>query len=206
MMLKIVGGTDHALTIMRRIEAEIDAKLLQQGGMPNGSAKNNRPRSCVASQVEPVSATLKNKRLRDKRNAMWERAAAATQYWRARREMHDAIWLAQDRGAAEGDLHPHDTPELSRALTLELLAKYREAIAKQLLTPAPHFGSVKWKETASRDLYLPIKKEKSREPSPPIWRSLPHIQYGAIAGASIHDTEIRRPSPGGLVCARHYAI
>jgi hypothetical protein len=99
-------------------------------------------RSRHPSGTDGQTATRKNQRLRDQRRVIWERAEAATGYWDARERMNLAVRHAQNREAPEGALHPAWKLEDHKML----YAKRNEAKLKQLLTPAHHLASVKWKQ------------------------------------------------------------
>jgi len=91
-----------------------------------------------------LSITGANAQLRKARKQAWRRADAARQYWKDRLALEHAINQVQHLGVEEGRLHPPFDPK-DRWIVLD---RYREAIAKQLLTPAPDTMSVKWKQAA----------------------------------------------------------
>jgi hypothetical protein len=86
--------------------------------------------------------TASNQSLRNQRRVIWERAEAATEYWDARERMDMAVRRAQNKGAAEGAFHPPCPLEDH----IKCYDKRNEAKLKQLLTPAYHLASVKWKQ------------------------------------------------------------
>ncbi|MGY0573885.1 hypothetical protein ACTGJ9_024705 [Bradyrhizobium sp. RDM12] len=90
---------------------------------------------------EPQTETAKNKQLREQRRAAWNAANAQAEYWKARLRMQDAIYIVRDRGLSEGQLHP----EVNFEDWTPLLATFREAMARQFLTPAPTLDAVEWK-------------------------------------------------------------
>ncbi len=92
---------------------------------------------------EPT-VTLQNHHIRQQRKEPWRRADSAVRYWKAHLDFHRAIDYAQDTGCAEGQLHPAATHKDDWAL----LEKYRCAIGRQILTPAPDLAAVKWKQSA----------------------------------------------------------
>jgi len=111
-----------------------------------------------------------NRRLRDQRRVIWVKAAAVARYWEARADFELAVWCAQDGRVPEGSFHPR-IAILNRTAMLE---KHREAVAKQLLTPAPDVGVVNWKRAVVAKggiSLLPVKKSRSKRSSPPIWLS-----------------------------------
>jgi hypothetical protein len=122
------------------------------------ASKNGTPeeraafQEIVAEVVEEVdaralagalSATAANGRLRKERGDAWWAAWAATRYWRARLKFEDAISTVQRGGLPEGDSHPAVDPDDRRPM----VEKWRAALVRQLLTPAPHAAAVKWKQT-----------------------------------------------------------
>jgi hypothetical protein len=90
---------------------------------------------------EPLTDTCKNQRLRDARKDAWNHARHATDYWRARMKWHSALSWAQDRGIGDSA----SFPLADRCYSF--VDKWREALVKQLLTPAPDVGAVTWKRT-----------------------------------------------------------
>jgi hypothetical protein len=74
-----------------------------------------------------------------------------TRYWRARLDFDGAVEHAQRMEIPEGRYHPiADSDD-----RYPMLGRYREAIVKQLLTPAPDGASVAWKQNAlARGKYL----------------------------------------------------
>ena len=91
----------------------------------------------------PLTETAKNGRLREKRNQIWRKADAATRYWRVRMDFDHAVYMAQREEIPEAAYHP-----VVDHKDLQLVERYREALVKQLLTPAPDLRSVTWKQAA----------------------------------------------------------
>jgi hypothetical protein len=89
-----------------------------------------------------LSATAANGRLRKERGEVWWAAWAATRYWRARLDFEDAVSTVQRGGLPEGNSHPAVDPADRRPM----VEKWRAALVRQLLTPAPHAAAVKWKQ------------------------------------------------------------
>jgi hypothetical protein len=90
---------------------------------------------------EGISDTAGDQRLRSSRRDVWREADTAMAYWRMAMKMHNAIARAQSHGLPEGDLHaPIDHGEFHR-----LCAKWRQAWARLMLTPAADMLSVAWK-------------------------------------------------------------
>jgi hypothetical protein len=85
-----------------------------------------------------------------------------SEYWRARLEWHHALGLAQQYGIADGASFPPAENE-SR---LGVVDTWREAIAKQMLTPAPDLGAATWKRAklkSSDFKHLPIKAARAEQ-------------------------------------------
>jgi hypothetical protein len=106
-----------------------------------------RPSRVEIEQVQPArdegeTITLRNKHLRDARRDAWREADAIRQYWKARLEMESAISCAQRHDLPEGNNHPPYDPGERWAV----LANWRQAIAQQLLTPAPDTAAIAWKK------------------------------------------------------------
>ena len=110
---------------------------------PSPDQPEDRP-GPTADHERILSPTCKNKRLRDRRHDAWRMADSIRDYWHARLKFDDAISRAQRMGTPEGRFHPpcdHDD-------RWAMLAKYREAIAQQMLTPAPDAAAITWKQNA----------------------------------------------------------
>jgi hypothetical protein len=69
-------------------------------------------------------------------------AEVVTRYWRARLNMHAAAANAQRDELPEGQNHP----PLDEAGRMALVARWREAMVAQLLTPAHTAAAVAWKK------------------------------------------------------------
>jgi hypothetical protein len=85
-------------------------------------------------------------------------AEAATRYWKARLDFDHAVSFAQMMEIPEGAYHP-----VVDSKDLRLVERYREALVKQLLTPAPDLRSVKWKQAAlagGQHRYTGVKSER----------------------------------------------
>jgi hypothetical protein len=91
----------------------------------------------------PLTETAKNGKLREQRKKLLREAEAATRYWRVRMDFESAVSIAQARGIPEGSYHPDVGLK-----DLRLVDRWREALVKQLLTPAPDLLSVAWKKAA----------------------------------------------------------
>jgi len=66
-------------------------------------------------------------------------AEAATRYWRLRLDFEDAVSFAQRLEIPEGSYHPVVNQAEDR---MPMVRRWREALVKQLLTPAPDTRSV----------------------------------------------------------------
>jgi hypothetical protein len=146
MMLRIVGGTNHTPETSQ-IESRRD------------QAVSGRISFRARDDDETLTTTNRNKRLREQRYVIWRKAAAATDYWRAMMDLHQAILIGQNNRIVETSRHP---PE-SHDKWFPLLESYRNAEVKQLLTPAPTAALVKWKQQVFAQggyKYTDVKKER----------------------------------------------
>lgn len=100
---------------------------------------------------EPSTETARNERLHKQRYSIWRAAEAATRYWRARFDFESPLAWAQDMEISEGRYHP----VVDRKDRYAMVDKWREATAKQLLTPAPDARALTWKRQvlAGRHFY-----------------------------------------------------
>jgi hypothetical protein len=89
----------------------------------------------------PATETAKNARIRTERRDAWWLAERAADYWHARFKWRDALATAQRYGIGDSGSFPPPAP----ASPLEVVDKWRESVAKQLLTPAPTLADVAWK-------------------------------------------------------------
>jgi hypothetical protein len=108
---------------------------------------------------ENVSDTCRNQRLRSNRRDVWWKADALREYWRESMRMMDAVSLVQSHDLPEGNLHPKYSPQERR----QVVANYREAIVRQLLTPAPRAANITWKRATFKHgdhEYTDIKPER----------------------------------------------
>jgi hypothetical protein len=90
---------------------------------------------------EGASDTAENFRLRQDRYYDWRQAASIMDYWRAMMKIKSAIACVQNYGTPEGDMHEFVTDETHG----HLVAKWRAAWARLMLTPAPNAREVNWK-------------------------------------------------------------
>jgi hypothetical protein len=113
----------------------------------------------VKTLPEPQTDTGRNYRLRQKRRHDWWVADARREYWRTAHKMENAISHARRAGLPEGELHPGLAP----LGCWGMVAKYREAIMAQLLTPAPTAREIEWKRAAFKagdHEYTDVKPER----------------------------------------------
>ena len=123
---------------------------------------SRRPREEIDLQDDPAPRSLSttpaavNARLRIERREAWRRAEAVVDYWKQRMKFEYALERAQRMGLPEGRSHgPIDDDRFSK------VEKHRAAIVRQLLTPAPDAGAVKWKQAAfAGNDYLDVKPER----------------------------------------------
>jgi hypothetical protein len=86
-------------------------------------------------------------------------AEAATRYWRQRLDFEAAVSWAQRMELPEGRSHP----AVDEGNRMPMVGRYRAALVKQLLTPAPDANSVKWKQMAlarGQHRYTDVKPER----------------------------------------------
>ena len=108
----------------------------------------------------PATETAASSRLRVARRDAWWAADHLTDYWRARLDWWSALSIAQSRNIADANSYPKCGDYGQRLVLVDL---WREAVAKQLLTPAPDLGAITWKRAKlkSGDFpHLPVKKER----------------------------------------------
>jgi hypothetical protein len=108
----------------------------------------------------PATETARNSRLRIGRRDAWWHAERLVSYWRARLDWYDALCCAQRWGVADSSSFP---PAADHQLRRDLVDKWREMVAKQLLTPAPRVDAVNWKHAqfkARGFSHLPVSKKR----------------------------------------------
>jgi len=113
----------------------------------------------LARDQEELSTTCKNSRLRQARDEAWNGARRTTSYWRARMDWQSELRCSQEWGLADSGSFPPAADE-NRFLFVDT---WREAVVKQLLTPAPNAAAVAWKraQLAGRGFsHLPTKAER----------------------------------------------
>jgi hypothetical protein len=125
-----------------------------------GKKTEARPAPRPAPRCEDgMTETCRNQRLRSDRRDVWREVEGVMDYWHISMKMNDAISRVQRHDAPEGKLHPaykhedHWNP----------LAKYREAWARLMLTPAPDALAVVWKRAqlkAGHHKHTDLKPER----------------------------------------------
>ncbi len=127
-------------------------------------AKGERPKisglySPIVRDGEGLTETAKNSRLRSDRRDVWLEADAVMDYWHAVMKMDSAISRVQRHETPEGNLHPIREPKDYWGL----VANYRIAWARLMLTPAPDMRSVTWKRAelkAEKHKHTDLKTER----------------------------------------------
>jgi hypothetical protein len=138
---KSINGTPDERAVLQEIVAEVVEEI------------------DARASARALSATAENFRLRIARRDAWWRAGRVTDYWRARMDWNHALSLAQSHGIGNANSYP----SIENEDRLDLVDKWREAVVKQLLTPAPDGAAVTWKRAklAGRGFrHLPTKPER----------------------------------------------
>jgi hypothetical protein len=123
-----------------------------------------RPSRVEIEQVQPgrdegETITSRNKHLRDARKDAWRKADSIRSYWKVRLDFEYAVSWAQQMEVPEGHYHPAVNPD-DRGPNVE---RYRAALVKQLLTPAPDTAAIAWKRAALKSgqhEYTGVKTER----------------------------------------------
>jgi hypothetical protein len=113
----------------------------------------------IKTSPEKFTETCKNSRLRLSRRDAWWTAGHLTDYWRARLDWQSALSMAQSHNLADANSYP----KCDGGERFGLVDTWREAVVKQLLTPAPDGAAVAWKRAklAGRGFsHLPTKAER----------------------------------------------
>jgi hypothetical protein len=143
--LRIVGGTAYGSTAV---------------GIPTTASSepvSRHPEPTRNSDDQPLTETARNGRLRKERFEIWRAAEAATRYWRLRLDFESALSHAQNMEIPEGRYHP----VVDHKDRYPMVGKWREALVRQLLTPAPDTRSVAWKQmTLASRRYRYVKSEQ----------------------------------------------
>jgi hypothetical protein len=110
----------------------------------------------------PATETAKNARIRTERRDAWWLAERVADYWHARFKWHHELETAQRYGIGDSGSFP---PQ-AHACVFEFVDTWREAVAKQLLTPASTLAAVAWKRAKikSREFnWLPITLARAEQ-------------------------------------------
>jgi hypothetical protein len=110
----------------------------------------------------PATETAKNSRIRTERREAWWLARMTADYWDVRCKWRHELATAQRYGIGDSASFP---PPVS-AGPFEDVDLWREAVAKQLLTPAPTLADVAWKRAKikSDDFeWLPITLARAEQ-------------------------------------------
>jgi hypothetical protein len=100
-----------------------------------------------------LTTTAKNQRLRSERREVWRKADATTHYWHTLLCFTDAVSRAKNHDVKEARTYTETSHEGRWAI----VNGYRDALGRQLLTPAPDMGTVNWKRRQSGD-HLDVDK------------------------------------------------
>jgi hypothetical protein len=133
-IFRLVGGTDvqpSAAGTARIKTCKKSVTIVVDNFIETGTAAD-----------ETSSITARNGRLRKQRCDSWRAAEAATRYWRLRLDFESALSYAQNMEMPEGRYHP----VVDHEDRYPMVGKWREALVRQLLTPAPDARSVTWKQ------------------------------------------------------------
>jgi hypothetical protein len=110
-------------------------------------AKREIQAAVLATAPETLSATCRNKYLRDALKEPWRKADATREYWRRRLDMESAISSAQLLGLPVVSHYP----KCSSEQRLEMVGEFRSALATQMKTQSPDMGAVNWKRAQLSD-------------------------------------------------------
>jgi hypothetical protein len=159
--MTVMNVVKFPYSVSRRVHAR------RQRRSPNGTPEERAAlQEIVAEETDArpparsLSITGENERSRQERGEVWRMAEAATRYWKLRLDFQFAVSYAQQVGIPEGRDHPADPEDRGRRPMVE---KYRAALVRQLLTPAPNVAAVAWKRaklSGSDFPDLPVKPER----------------------------------------------
>jgi hypothetical protein len=148
------------------------------------AADDSGSESCKRKPLaEPQTETCRNQRLRIARRDGWWHAGRVADYWRARLD-----WLGALETAQRWEIADSASLQLPGNVSrYSLVDTWREAVVKQLLTPAPDGGAVAWKRAKLQGrefAHLPIKA--------------PRVEQSIAADVEFLTAHpARRPSKGG---------
>jgi hypothetical protein len=126
-------------TFTRRTRAASDKQTPATGDRM--LTQRQRRREGKPELPPPATETAKNFRIRTERRDAWWLADRTADYWHAHFKWDQELDTAQKYGIGDsGSFPPRAT-----ASPFEAVNTWREAVAKQLLTPAPTLADVAWK-------------------------------------------------------------
>jgi hypothetical protein len=105
-------------------------------------------------------ATAINSDLRKERRDAWWHADRVADYWRARLDWHSALSIAQQQGIGDSA----SFASVEHESRYGLVEKWREAVAKKLLTQAPDLAAITWKRAQIKGRlfsHLPITRQRA---------------------------------------------
>jgi hypothetical protein len=114
----------------------------------------------VTTAPEKFSPSVRNHRMRQSRRDAWRTAEGLTNFARARMDWHSSLQTAQSWNVAGSNEYPNFQDSQDR---IGLVDRWRDALVKQMLTPAPDQAAVNWKRVQMRGgqyRYVGVKAEK----------------------------------------------
>lgn len=122
----------------------------------------------IAAQIEAkISASIESrqrasghlKKQRDARYEAWGKAGARACFWKAMQDLDHALFVAQREKMPEA--LQYDPVELGSASWHATRHAYQDATDRQLLTPAPNMGCVRWKQGQKFSRLAPDRIERA---------------------------------------------
>lgn len=113
-------------------------------------------------QAEPATETARNARARRALRTAWCARMTRVNYYRAALDMEHAIDAAHRWKAPEAQNHPG----ISATTRVDLLERYRAAIADQIRQPAPTQNEVEWKRRQIKSgqfAYFPMSEQEAMQ-------------------------------------------
>jgi hypothetical protein len=132
-----------------------DGAKVERGAFARNREAERRERELL---TPPATDTCRNQRLRLSRRDVWWAAGRLTAYWRARMDWHNALSSAQTHGIADANSYPKCDDDRQALVDL-----WRDALVKQMLTPAPDVAAIAWKRAqlrAENYRYSGVKPER----------------------------------------------
>jgi hypothetical protein len=134
-----------------------------------------------------LTTTAKNQRLRSERWEVWRKADATTRYWHTLLHFTDAVSCAKNHDVMEARTYTETSHEGRWAI----VNGYRDALGRQLLTPAHDMAMVNWKRRHLSKDYVGADKDAIAK---------------AIAKISPSSTRTRRAPLARTSCASGYRV